>query len=24
VEEAKRTYPTADGCAACSPGCHTS
>lgn len=23
VEEAKRTYPTADGCATCSPSCHT-
>jgi hypothetical protein len=24
VREAKKTYPTADGCATCSPGCHTS
>jgi hypothetical protein len=23
VAEAKRTYPTADGCAYCSPDCHT-
>ena len=24
VREAKKTYPTADGCAYCSPECHTS
>ena len=24
VREAKRYYPTADGCAHCSPECHTS
>jgi hypothetical protein len=23
VMEAKKTYPTADGCATCSPSCHT-
>jgi hypothetical protein len=23
VDEAKKTYPTADGCKTCSPGCHT-
>jgi hypothetical protein len=23
VAEAKKTYPTADGCAYCSPDCHT-
>lgn len=24
VAEAKKTYPTADGCIHCSPACHTS
>ncbi len=24
VQEAKRTYPTANGCATCAPSCHTS
>lgn len=24
VREAKKTYPTADGCYHCSPACHTS
>ena len=23
VKEAKKTYPTADGCKTCSPSCHT-